>query len=136
MLDRADVITADAVAIFPHSGLESLDADYCGRLGNLLTLLLTFAVRDARVDSRGGFVADLHRTIGERMLPIDQVFTFVYFTERTALDELALDERLGANERALGGRLPNRPSRFSSTSWPPTSNVPNSNQPKRRSSTS
>jgi len=48
------------------------------------------------VDSRSGFIADLHRTIGERMLPIDQVFTFVYFTERTALDELALDERLGA----------------------------------------
>ena len=53
LLDRADLITADAVAIFPHSGLESLDADYCGRLGSLLTLLLTFAVRDARVDSRG-----------------------------------------------------------------------------------
>ena len=52
LLDRADLITADAVAIFPHSGLESLDADYCGRLGNLLTLLLTFAVRDAIVGSR------------------------------------------------------------------------------------
>ena len=27
------------------------------------------------------------------MLPIERLFTFVYFTERTALDELALDER-------------------------------------------
>src|SRR4029453_2205990 len=96
LLDRADLITADAVAIFPHSGLESLDADYCGRLGNLLTMLLTFAVRDARLDSRSGFLADLPRPIGERMVPIGQVFTFVYFPERTALDELALDERLGA----------------------------------------
>ena len=110
LLDRADLITADAVAIFPHSGLESLDADYCGRLGNLLTLLLTFAVRDARVDSRSGFIADLHRTIGERMLPIDQVFTFVYFTERTALDELALDERLGATSEpwAVVGQIVRR----------------------------
>jgi diguanylate cyclase (GGDEF)-like protein len=110
LLDRADLITADAVAIFPHSGLEALDADYCGRLGHLLTLLLTFAVRDARVDSRSGFVADLHRTIGERMLPIDQVFTFVYFTERTALDELALDERLGATSEpwAVVGQIVRR----------------------------
>lgn len=110
LLDRADLITADAVAIFPHSGLESLDADYCGRLGHLLTLLLTFAVRDARVDSRSGFIADLHRTIGERMLPIDQVFTFVYFTERTALDELALDERLGATSEpwAVVGQIVRR----------------------------
>ena len=110
LLDRADLITADAVAIFPHSGLESLDADYCGRLGNLLTLLLTFAVRDARVDSRSGFVADLHRTIGERMVPIDRVFTFVYFTERTALDELALDERLGATSEpwAVVGQIVRR----------------------------
>jgi diguanylate cyclase (GGDEF)-like protein len=110
MLDRADVITADAVAIFPHSGLESLDADYCGRLGNLLTLLLTSAVRDARVDSRSGLVADLHRTIGERMLPVDQVFAFAYFTERTALDELALDDHLGATSEpwAVVGQIVRR----------------------------
>src|SRR5437867_1810573 len=96
MLDRADVITADAVAIFPHSGAESLDADYCSRLGHVLTLLLAFAVRDARVDPRGGVVADMHRTVVERMLPLDQLCSFVYFTERAALDELALDEHLGA----------------------------------------
>ncbi len=95
LLARADVISADAVAIFPYSGAQSLDADYCSRLGHFLTLLLAFAVRDARVDSRGGFVADLHRTVVERMLPLDQLFSFVYFTERTALDELALDENLG-----------------------------------------
>jgi len=96
MLDRADVVTSDAVAIFPYSGVESLDADYCDRLGRLLTRLLALAVRDARVDSRSGLVADLHRTVAERTLPVDQLFSFVYFTERTALDELALDEHLGA----------------------------------------
>jgi diguanylate cyclase (GGDEF)-like protein len=95
LLDRSDVITSDAVAIFPYSGVESLDADYCDRLGHLLTLLLAYAVRDARVDSRSGLVADLYRAVVERMLPVDQFFSFVYFTERTALDELALDERLG-----------------------------------------
>jgi len=95
LLDRADVISADAVAIFPYSASEPLDADYCRRLGSVLTLLLAFAVRDGRIDSRGSFVADLHRLVLDRMLPLDQLFSFVYFTERTALDELALDDTLG-----------------------------------------
>src|SRR5258707_10258421 len=86
---RADVISADAVAIFPYAGAEALDADYCSRLGHFLTRLLAVAVRDARVDARGAIVADMHRIVLERMLPLDQLFLFVYFTERTTLDELA-----------------------------------------------
>jgi diguanylate cyclase (GGDEF)-like protein len=96
LLARADVISADAVAIFPYAGAEALDADYCSRLGHFLTRLLAFAVRDARVDSRGGIVADMHRIVLERMLPLDRLFSFVYFTERTTLDELALDTNIGA----------------------------------------
>lgn len=96
VLSRADVISADAVAIFPYAGAETLDADYCGRLGHFLTRLLAFAVRDARVDPRGGIVADMHRIVLERMLPLNQLFSFVYFTERATLDELALDDNLGA----------------------------------------
>ena len=96
LLARADVISADAVAIFPYAGAETLDADYCGRLGHFLTRLVAFAVRDARVDPRGGIVADMHRIVLERMLPLNQLFSFVYFTERATLDELALDDDLGA----------------------------------------
>ena len=36
LLERVDLVTADTVAIFPYSGTESLDADYCARLGRLL----------------------------------------------------------------------------------------------------
>lgn len=96
VLSQAGVISADAVAIFPYTGAEALDTDYCGRLGDFLTRLLAFAVRDARVDSRGGIVAEMHRMVLERMLPLNQLFSFVYFTERATLDELALDENLGA----------------------------------------
>ena len=96
LLDRADVITADTVAIFPYSGAEAPDSDYCHRLGLLLAQLLAFAVRDGRLDDRGGFVADLHRIILERALSMEQLFTFAYLTERTALDELALDDTIGA----------------------------------------
>jgi hypothetical protein len=94
--ERADVIGADAVAIFPYCGEETLDADYCGRVGHSLTQLLACAVRDGRVHARGGLVADLHRVVLERALPLDRLFAFVYFTERATLDELALSDDLGA----------------------------------------
>ena len=96
LLERIDSVTADTVAIFPYSGAEALDTDYCRRLGLLLAQLLAFAVRDGRVDSRGGVVADLHRVMLERGLSMERLFTFAYLTERTALDELALDDTLGA----------------------------------------
>src|SRR4051794_30032663 len=37
LLERIDAVTADTVAIFRYSGAENLDADYCLRLGELLT---------------------------------------------------------------------------------------------------
>ena len=40
VLERADVVTADTVAIFPYSGAEALDAEYCHKLGRLLAQLL------------------------------------------------------------------------------------------------
>ena len=96
LLERVDVITADTVAIFPYSGAETLDTDYCRRLGLLLTQLLAAAVRDGRLDARGGLVADLHRVVLERSLSMERLFTFAYLTERTALDELALNDTIGA----------------------------------------
>jgi diguanylate cyclase (GGDEF)-like protein len=96
LLERVDAVTADTVAIFPYSGAETLDTGYCQRLGLLLTQLLAIAVRDGRLDARGGFVADLHRVVLERSLSMERLFTFAYLTERTALDELALNDTIGA----------------------------------------
>jgi diguanylate cyclase (GGDEF)-like protein len=96
LLKRLDMITADTVVIFPYSGVESLDADYCRRVGEQLARLLAFAIRDGRIDPRGTFIADLHRVVMGRALSTERLFTFAYLTERTSLDELALDDRLGA----------------------------------------
>jgi diguanylate cyclase (GGDEF)-like protein len=96
LLALLEVITTDTVAIFPYSGVESLDADYCRRIGHQLAQLLAFAVRDGRIDPRGSFVAGLDGAVVERALSVERLFTFAYLTERTALDELALDERIGA----------------------------------------
>lgn len=98
LLDRSNTISWDAVGVLPFtSGSEQqLDAEYCHRVGMLLIELLGLAIRDGRLDARSGFVADLHRMVLERALPIDQLFTIVYLIERTALDELALSDSLGA----------------------------------------
>lgn len=100
LLERSDLVTADAVAIFPISGAEAPGPEYCRRVGELLVELLAFAVRDGRVDPRGGFIADLHRIVLEGALPIERLFALAYLTERTALDELALDEAIGATSEA------------------------------------
>src|SRR5438034_990802 len=100
LFDRAAAVAADVVAVFPFSGAVALDAEYCAHVGDTLVHLLAFAVRDGRADSRGGLVADLHRLVVERGLALERLFTFAYLVERTALDELAVDERLGATAEA------------------------------------
>ena len=96
LLERVDAITADTVAIFPFSGAETLDAELCNRVGHLLVELLAVALRDGRLEPRGGLVADLHRIVLERGLSMERLFTFAYLTERTVVDELAVDETFGA----------------------------------------
>lgn len=96
LLDRSNTISWDAVGVLPFTSAEQLDAEYCHRVGMLLIDLFALAIREARLDARSGFVADLHRVVLERALPIEQLFTFVYLLERTALDELALSDSVGA----------------------------------------
>jgi diguanylate cyclase (GGDEF)-like protein len=93
---HSEMVAADAIAVFPYCGPELLDVDYCRQLGDLLVRLLGLAIRDARLDSRASAMTGLHKLVLDRSLPLDQLFTLVYFTERTALDELALDEAVGA----------------------------------------
>jgi diguanylate cyclase (GGDEF)-like protein len=94
--DRGSVLVWDTVAIFPFSGTELLEPEYCNRMGEIVIQLLEMAIRDGKVDSRGGVVADLHRVTLERNLTAGRLFTFVYLLERSALDELALSETIGA----------------------------------------
>src|SRR5438093_696426 len=96
ILERAPLLTSDTVAIFPYSGPEPLEIEYCNRVGQLLVQLVAMAVREGRVDARSGFVADLNRMALERRLSAQRLFTFVYLLERTILDELALSDSLGA----------------------------------------
>ena len=96
ILDRAPVLVWDTVAIFPFSGSELLEPEYCNRIGQLFVQILALAVREGKIDARSAFVANLHRVALERTLSAERLFTFVYLLERTALDELALSESIGA----------------------------------------
>lgn len=93
---RLDVITADAVAIFPSQGPQRLDTDYCLRLGGLVVRALAETIELGAIDYRSALIGDLTATAAERNLSADQLFTFVHLAERTAGDELSLDPAFGA----------------------------------------
>ena len=98
LADRRDVIVADTVATFPlSSGSRRLDADYCVRLGNLTTRLLCDAVIEGRLDSRGAGISELATVVAEREMSPEQLFLFVHIAMGTAIDELSLDQRVGAS---------------------------------------
>jgi diguanylate cyclase (GGDEF)-like protein len=96
ILDRAALLTWDTVAVFPFTGTETLEPEYCNRVAQLLVQLMAMGVREGKVDARSGFVADVHRLVLERALSAERLFTFVYLLERTIMDELALSETIGA----------------------------------------
>src|SRR5215510_12119992 len=48
--ERAAVIVWDTVAIFPFSGAEVLEPEYCNRIGEVVVQLLVVGVRDAKID--------------------------------------------------------------------------------------
>jgi diguanylate cyclase (GGDEF)-like protein len=98
--DRGSVLVWDTVAIFPYSGTELLDSDYCNRIGDVVVQMLLLAIRNGKIDPRGGIVADLHRIAQDRSLMAGRLFTFVYLFERSTLDELALNDTIGATSEA------------------------------------
>jgi diguanylate cyclase (GGDEF)-like protein/excisionase family DNA binding protein len=98
LADRRDVIVADTVATFPlTSGSRRLDADYCVRLGNLITRLLGDAVIEGRLDARGAGISELALVVAEREVSPEQLFMFAHIAMGTGIDELSLDARVGVN---------------------------------------
>jgi diguanylate cyclase (GGDEF)-like protein/excisionase family DNA binding protein len=95
LLERADAIVNDSVAIFPYSGPQPLETEYCERLGRRL-LQLTSASLDGRLAAEADNLSDLQRLVADRSLPMQRLFDFVYLMERTVLDEIAVDGAIGA----------------------------------------
>lgn len=95
---RRDVIVADTVATFPFTpDSRRLDANYCVRLGNVVSRLLGDAIIDGRIDSRGPGISELTILTEDRELSPELLFTFVHIVMSTAIDELSLDTDVGAS---------------------------------------
>lgn len=95
--ERVRGIASDALAIFPYSGTDTPDPEQSRRLAELLVHCLAAAARDGLVDARSGLIADIHRVVSERGLPLERLFTLQYLIERSAIDELSLHEAVGAS---------------------------------------
>ena len=100
VVDVVDAVAEDSVAVLRYSGGESLDPDYCRRVGALLVRLMASAIHEGRVDPTDELAIELYRLGFERGVAIGTLFTFVYLTERALLDELALHEAIGATSEA------------------------------------
>ena len=98
LLDRHDVIVADTVATFPLTlnpgGLTRITASAWARC---VVRLLSDAILDGRLDSRGSGISELTALVAQREVSAEQLFTFVHIAMSTSIDELSLDERVGAN---------------------------------------
>lgn len=97
--DRADLIAADTAGVFPDGDAETLDAECCRRIARLLVGLLAGSISVGDGPSRGD-LDELLRLTRERGVPTGALFTLFYLAERTAIDELALDDTIGATAEA------------------------------------
>jgi len=97
LLERQhDLIVRDTHAVLPFAGVDALDAGDGLRLCGLGLQVLLEGVRRDPVDPRADGVAALRLFAVERKLGIRALFDLMYVLERTALDEAALDDTLGA----------------------------------------
>ncbi len=97
LLERQrDVIVQDTTAVLPFAGMDTLEPPDGARLSDLGLQVLLEGVRRDPVDPRADAVAALRVFAMERKLAIRALFDLVYVLERTALDEAALDDTLGA----------------------------------------
>lgn len=93
---RTDTIVSDAVSVFPFAGMEGVEAADSTRLATLILQLITAAIRDGDLDPRSAAVADAQQLAADKNISARPLAGLIYVMERSALDELALDESFGA----------------------------------------
>lgn len=93
---RAEAIVKDTIAVYPFAGMESISLDDLAPLAGLIFQLITHAIREGTLDSRTTAVADLGQMMEKKEIDLRGAFNITYLMERSALDELAVDESFGA----------------------------------------
>jgi len=97
---RGDAIVKDTVTVYPFAGMESISADDLTPLAALIFQLITHAIRQGAIDSRTAPVAELGQMMGEKDIDHRGAFNIAYLMERSALDELAVEESFGATSES------------------------------------
>jgi diguanylate cyclase (GGDEF)-like protein len=91
---RSAIIVNDALSDFRFPLAEV--AGGARGFAERVVQLLEAAARDGEIDPRSPDLSDLRLIARDRGVPTRQLFELVYRLERSGLDELALDESLGA----------------------------------------
>jgi diguanylate cyclase (GGDEF)-like protein len=94
--ERAAAIANQVVAVFPFTSPQALEPEDCARLAEAALQLLVTAIREGKQDPRHSLVGDVRQLAQGRSIGPQHLFSLMYLLERAALDELALDERIGA----------------------------------------
>ena len=93
---RAEAIVKDTMAVYAFAGIESIGPDDRARLAGLILQLITHAVREGTLNAPNAAVTDLGHMMTEMDVGVRVLFNVVYLMERSALDELAVEESFGA----------------------------------------
>jgi diguanylate cyclase (GGDEF)-like protein len=102
VLRQRDRIADDVPAGGSGTAAADADVEHARRLIVQLVGLLAHAVADGGLAGRGGLVAQLSATAAERAVPMADLFVSAAAVERAALDELAVDETIGALSEEWG----------------------------------
>jgi diguanylate cyclase (GGDEF)-like protein len=100
LLPRLDVISADAVAIFPQAAASVSSGDQAIGVAEALARQLIRVIDTGRPDPDGGGLSELRAMALARAVSIEDLFALAYHVERSMLDELALDPEIGVTSEA------------------------------------
>ena len=93
---RADAIASDVVTVSTFAVMESVALTVRARLAGVICELVTRAVREGTLDSRGAAATGLGQVLAETDIDLRTLFSVVYLVERSAIGELAVDESFDA----------------------------------------
>lgn len=102
VLRHAGRIAEEALAVGSRPAPDP-DDEHSRRLTTQLVNLLAHTVSDGGPDGRSGLIAQLTATAAERSVREPQLFSIAGAIERAALDDLAVDETIGALTEHWGG---------------------------------
>jgi len=96
LLARGRAIVKESIAVYAFAGLDNVTAPDRLRLAESLFQLLTGAIHDGALDARSTPVVETRAFAADTAVSVRALFELVHLMERSALDELAMDESFGA----------------------------------------